>query len=74
MLLPISDWAHVDMLVCDILIRVRKRAQAPSWTFGVRLTGGVLYNHESRQFEVEKILPDLQAMGGVVNFLCSVEY
>ena len=72
-LLPISDWAHVDMLVCDILIRVRKRAQAPSWTFSVRLTGSVLCRG-SRRPEVEKILPDFQAMGGVVDFLCSVEY
>ena len=71
---PINDWTHVDMLVCDILIRVRKRAQNPSWTFSVRLTGGVLYKHGFRRFEVEKFLPDFQAMGGVVDFLCSVEY
>jgi len=67
--LPINDWRHVDTLLYDLL----KRGQAPLWTPSGRSTGGVLYDDKTNRPELEKILPDFQAMGGVVDFSCSVE-
>ena len=65
--LPQSDWKGVDTSLCELLIRVRRRAEDPSWTFEVGITGCVLHDIDDLQ-DTETLLPDFQAMGGVVTF------
>ena len=69
--LPKSDWSGVDVLLCDLLARVRGRAKDPLWTFEMRITGCRLYECNSQG--VKEFLPNFQAMGGVVLVLSSLK-
>ena len=74
--LPRSDWKGVDLLLCDLLVRVRKLSLNPFWTFRIRVTGCVFDDEEDEEDgvppEAGTFLPGFQEMGGVVVFSTSV--
>ena len=69
-LLPRNDWSGVDVLLCDLLARVRGRAKDPLWTFEMTIKGCRLYKYNPQG--VKEFLPNFQAMGGVVQVLSSL--
>lgn len=66
-LLPKCDWGDVDLLLCDLLVRVRARARNPLWTFRMRITGCMLFDDDILP-DPKKFLPKFRAMGGTVQF------
>ncbi|KAF9646670.1 hypothetical protein BDM02DRAFT_2983653 [Thelephora ganbajun] len=70
--LPENDWRGVDTSLCDALVRVRAHTRNPLWTFGIRITGCVLYDDDNLP-NLKMILPDFQGMGGIVLFSTSCD-
>ena len=70
--LPENDWKGVDAMVCDLLSRIRRRAQNTLWTFGTRLTGWkipTLWLLPIKPPEIETPLADFRNIGGLVVLL-----